>query len=518
MISARFFMFVYIALIITIVVVGALLVVLIRWRFTSYRYALELDKEHQRIADAIGEQRITRLQNETLIEEIRERNKIEAKLSHVAFHDALTGLPNRPNLIGHLVKALGRKHVRGKSVSVILYIGLDHFKTVNELMGRQMGDLLLTKISHHLKNYIGKDGMLARVGGDEFILLLVNLQNLDQAHRLTQRVLNTIEDPIDLNGMHFPVSASIGLCELSANYGQAEDIIRAANTAMDYAKREGGARYSSYSVSMSNDVLAILQKKIQLKMAIEKNEFELYYQPIVNIDDGSIYGMEALIRWNHPIRGLVGPGDFIELAEETGYIVAIGEWVLRQACFDFRAIRQIYRDSLIVSVNISSRQLIEAKFVWVLSTLIQEYNINPRFLQLEITESIFLENAERMGEIFREIRDLGVRIAFDDFGTGYSSLSYIEKYPINTLKIDQAFVQKMHKSSANAEIVRFVINLAHATGMNVSAEGIENIEQANALLAYGCKIAQGYLYSRPVCLKEMIAMLGSRINFQRDAI
>lgn len=512
-----FFVSTYLVLMLFLIAACIFATLFMSRRLAFHASSAQVDEEQQRIMDAMSEQRVMRIQNEALIEEIRERKKVEARLSHTAFHDALTGLPNRISLLDLLGKVLERKLGRDRFFAIALYIGIDHFKAVNDLMGRQMGDLFLIEMGQRLKRYARNGDILARMGGDEFALLLVNVQSMEQATRLAQRILSTIEDPIDFEGMRFPVTASIGLCEVTNSHGKAEDVIRDADTAMHYAKREGGARSILYSASMSDDVLATLQKKLQLKTAIERNEFVLHYQPIVNIRDGSVYGMEALIRWGHPIRGLVGPGEFIELAEETGYIVAIGAWVLRQACFDIRAIRQVFKDDLVVSVNVSSRQLNEAEFVEELATLIQEYGINPRFLQLEITESIFLKNPLRTGEIFKEIRGLGVKIACDDFGTGYSSLSYIERYPINILKIDQSFVLNMHTGLANAEIVRFIINLAHATGMSVSAEGVENAEQARALLAYGCEIAQGYLYGRPVCLKDMIATLESGINFQEDA-
>lgn len=258
---------------------------------------------------------------------------------------------------------------------------------------------------------------------------------------------------------------------------------------------------------MHEKALANLQLKLQLGSAVEREEFRLSYQPIVDLQDRSIRGVEALIRWHHPERGMLSPGEFISQAEETGEIVQIGAWVLQQACKDFRRMLESSRTPLHLNVNVSSRQLDEPTFLGQLMQIIEESEITPDLLQLEITESVFLKNADQTGILFREIRKLGVKIAFDDFGTGYSSLSYVDKYPIDILKIDQSFVQRMCGSTVNANIVQMVIRLAQAAGMSVSAEGVETEEQAIVLQQYGCHLAQGYLYSRPQPLDRIVTML-----------
>jgi diguanylate cyclase len=271
-----------------------------------------------------------------------------------------------------------------------------------------------------------------------------------------------------------------------------------------------GTQCVIHDKSMHESAFAASKTKLQLKVALENHEFELYYQPLIDTRDTSIYGMEALIRWNHPVRGLLNPEEFIHLAEESGLIVAIGSWALHQACSDFRLLRHSSREDLRLSVNVSSRQLDELSFMTDLLRALEESGIPPHLLQLEITESIFLKEAVRIGALFQDIRSLGVKIAFDDFGTGYSSLSYLERYPIDTLKIDQSFVQHMGKGSVNACIVQMIIRLAHAIGMSVSAEGVENFDQATSLSTYGCNLAQGYLYSRPISLNAVTAMLEKR--------
>jgi EAL domain-containing protein (putative c-di-GMP-specific phosphodiesterase class I) len=245
----------------------------------------------------------------------------------------------------------------------------------------------------------------------------------------------------------------------------------------------------------------------QLQSAIEQDEFELYYQPLVDVRDRSVYGVEALIRWNHPERGLLEPGEFVQLAEETGSIVAIGSWVLRQACMDFRQMRLSSGSDLVLSVNVSSRQLDEPSFLSDLSDILEQTGVVPQSLQLEITESIFLRDSMRVGALLQAIRAMGVKIAFDDFGTGYSSLAYLERYPADVVKIDQFFVQRIGKGCVNADILGMIVRLAQAIGMSVSAEGVENREQARVLSGFGCNIAQGYLYSRPLCLSAMTSML-----------
>lgn len=259
-------------------------------------------------------------------------------------------------------------------------------------------------------------------------------------------------------------------------------------------------------MAIDNAILDALSMNEQLESAIKHEEFELYYQPLIDVRDGSMYGVEALIRWNHPERGLLQPAEFVPVAEATGLIVPIGSWVLRQACSDFRLMGSS-NGNLLLSVNVSSLQLDEPEFLSELVDIIQETEMTPHLLQLEITEGIFLGDSLRIGVLFQAIRALGVKIAFDDFGTGYSSLSYLGTYPADVVKIDQSFVQRIGKGSGNADILKMIVRLAHAIGMSVSAEGVESPEQAAALSGFGCNIAQGYLYSRPICLSAIMAML-----------
>lgn len=461
----------------------------------------------QRMAATINEQRINRLQTEALTDEIRERQKAESRLRYLAFHDTLTKLPNRAHLMESLETVLQQARTNEKASSALLYIDIDNFKLINDMLGHRAGDLLLIEVAERLQRIAREHTSLARLQGDEFTLLIDAPRGREQIIRVAQRILSLVEEPFSLSGDLLNITASIGICEVKPSLEEAVNILRDADIAMYRAKRQGGSCYVFYESCMHDETMAALQAKKELKAAVDRCEFELYYQPLVRMRDRSVYGMEALIRWNHPKRGLVGPGAFIQLAEETGYICAIGSWVLKQACIDYQRLQESSRDPLLLSLNVSSRQLDEPGFLAFVKSVLEETKMEPRCLQLEITESVFLNDAIRIGTLFRDLRALGLRIAFDDFGTGYSSLSYLERYPIDTLKIDQSFVQGMVRSSVNLDIVRVMIEIARVTGMQVSAEGVEEPEHARVLLELGCSVCQGYLYSRPLPMAAMLDVL-----------
>lgn len=457
--------------------------------------------------ETVAKMRMTGLQNEALSEEIRERKLAEAKLKYLAFHDGLTGVRNRGYLLESLQTAMRRTQQNDGYRAAIIYMDLNGFKLVNDTSGHRIGDLLLTEVARRLKECARVQDTLARLGGDEFTLLVNGLAGMDEAYDVTQRMLAAIRIPIVLAGMTLHISASAGICEVGKTYTDPESVLRDADIAMYCAKRSGGQEWILFDPAMHENASADLLRKLQLKAAVENHEFELSYQPLVNTRDRSICGVEALIRWNHPLHGPLAPDAFIPLAEETGLIVPIGRWALHQACLDFRILQRASEQPLCLSVNVSSRQLDEASFVNDLACALRESCIAPHRLQLEITESIFLKETERVRNLFEEIRALGVKIAFDDFGTGYSSLSYLDKFPIDTLKIDQSFVQHMIDNSVNADIVKMVIRLAYAAGIKVTAEGVETVEQAALLEEYGCTLAQGFLYSRPLSLQAMTKVL-----------
>jgi diguanylate cyclase (GGDEF)-like protein len=472
-------------------------------------------REHQQLIDsALAEQKVTRLQNEALIEEIRERKKIEAELVQTAFHDSVTGLHNRAYIANRLQEKVERR--RGR-FSALLYIDIDNFKSVNDMLGHSQGDQYLIAMAGRLRNCVRAGDVLACMGGDEFVVLLERMLTQDHGMRLAQHVLNVMEQPTEVAGTTFNLTVSIGFCLLDASYSSPEAVLRDADLAMYVAKRKGGAQIAVYQPAMLTEAIAALNAKAELAMAIANNEFTLFYQPLVYIKDASIYGVEALIRWNHPGKGLMLPGLFIPLAEQTGHIVEIGNWGLRQACKEYLQLKHAASKNILLSVNISTRQLEQPSFLELLKRVIKDTDMPPRCLQLEITESILLSDPARMGALFKSIRNLGVKIAFDDFGTGYSSLSYIQRYPIDTLKIDQSFVRALNNGPVDLEIVAIMMRLAQLTSMSVSAEGIETEAEAAKLLSIGCTVAQGYLYSRPMALKESLEYLASNVDLMEMA-
>jgi diguanylate cyclase (GGDEF)-like protein len=457
--------------------------------------------------NALSRQRAARSENAAFTEQITERRRAEAELARLSARDPLTNLVNRSNLLGKLRAELIVAPSSPSSGKVLMYINLDRFRPVNDFLGYQTGDMLLKEIARRLQRWNREDNIVARLSSDEFAIFFQKIETAHQAKRMAGRILAAIEEPVNLNRIRFPITASIGICEINSRHHTPEDILRDADTAMHRAKLEGGNRPVFYDSVMYDESLSKIQTTLQLKSAIDNDEFDLYYQPFVNLKDNTIYGVEALIRWVHPKRGLLSAGEFISHAEDAGYSIAVGQWVLRRACRDFAAIREVMPGNMIMSVNVSNQQFEEASFLRELATMIESHKVDPHMLQLEIVESVFLRDAERVGALFSRIRSLGVRIALDDFGTGYSSLSYLHRFPIDTLKIDQSFIRGMQRNSLNSSIVKLLVNLAVNGGMTVLAEGVEDPEHVEVLLANGCEHAQGYLYSRPVPLDELLALL-----------
>ncbi|MDE1155959.1 MAG: EAL domain-containing protein [Acidobacteriaceae bacterium] len=467
----------------------------------------ESRQEKERLAAALESQHVTSLRNDALAAEVRERQKAEARLQHLAYHDPMTGLYNRAYLSERMQQYLQTRPVRKGAQAALLYLDLDNFKAVNDTLGHGAGDRLLVEIAARIQRCVGVESVVARMGGDEFTVLLQRVYNSDSAYRLAQRLITLIEEPLEVEGNLFTISASVGVCGVHEGYTQGDMILRDADLALYRAKRDGGSRAVIFSPSIYEEMLLSTRTKQEMKDALSNQEYEVYYQPLIDMRDNTIYGVEALIRWNHPRRGLLTPGNFIPLAEETGLVVEIGNWCLRKACEEYGHMLDHAENNLLLSVNVSTRQLESGDFVETLREVLQKSVLRASCLQLEITESILASDPVRVGALFQEIRALGVKIAFDDFGTGYSSLSYLERYPIDTLKIDQSFVQGMKGAPVNRDIVRFIVQLAHAIHTRVTAEGVETSEQQEMLLSLGCFTAQGFLYSRPVPLAATLQLL-----------
>lgn len=417
---------------------------------------------------------------------------------HAAFHDALTGLPNRALLADHLKLAIERAKRREDHLFAVLFLDLDRFKNINDSLGHTIGDQLLVAIARRVEGCLRPMDTVARLGGDEFAILLDGLEDFSQVIHVAERVQDELMKPFNLMGHEVYTSASIGIAHSTTGYDQPENILRDADIAMYRAKDNGKARYELFDTVMHTRAVALLKLENDLRRAIERQEFEVYYQPIVSLETDQIAGFEALVRWVHPERGLVSPDEFIPLAEETGLIMEIGHWVLHESCRQMRQWQLSFQRPLVLSVNLSGKQFIQPNLIGQVKDILKKTNFDPRLLRLEITESVVMENAEAAAAMLHQLRDLGAHLSIDDFGTGYSSLSYLHRFPVSTLKIDRSFIGRMGEGGENSEIVRTIMTLASNLGMEVVAEGIETEEQLSQLRALKCEYGQGYLFSRPV--------------------
>ena len=434
------------------------------------------------------------------VQDITERKRSEEALIHNAFHDALTGLPNRALFIDHLQLAIDRTHRREEQIYAVLFIDIDRFKVINDTMGHLIGDQLLVEIARRLEKCLRPGDTIARVGGDEFTVLLEELEDEPEAVSIAHRIQKELSAPLILDGHEIFNTVSVGIAPSSSGYDSPAHIMRDADTAMYRAKLMGKNRHEIFDKAMHEAAIGLLQLETDLRHGLEREEFFIQYQPIVSLDNFRLCGFEALVRWRHPERGLISPLDFIPLAEETGQIIPIGQWVLMQACKQMHRWQRRYgmEHPLFISVNLSGKQFAQSDLIEQVKKTITETRLNPRGLKLEITESVVMENIEMATQMLQQLRDLGVQLSIDDFGTGYSSLSYLHRFPIDTLKVDKSFVMEMVDNNENIEIVRTIIMLAQNLGMDVIAEGIETKEQLALLRKLKCEKGQGYYFSKPL--------------------
>src|SRR5215210_6248079 len=479
----------------------------------SARHAEEAERaraeaEHERAEQA--ERHVQELNNYITEQERISRVLEETKdhFRHAAFHDSLTGLPNRAMFTELLKAEIESSNRRDNHMFAVLFLDLDRFKNINDSLGHTHGDLLLVAFAERLERTLRPVDTLARFGGDEFAILLSGMTDSTDAVRVAQRIQDELSQPFVLDKNSAFATASIGIALSSSGYDRPEDILRDADTAMYRAKENGKARYEVFDHGMHARAVSRLQLESDLRQAIERNEVCVYYQPIISLQTGRLHGFEALVRWNHPRRGLVSPVDFIPVAEETGLIVPIGQWVLNEACAQVRQwqIDSPVHRSLSLSVNLSARQVAQPDLLERIKEALAASKLNPHCLKLEITESVVMENAEAAALMFKQLRLLGVQLSIDDFGTGYSSLSYLHRFPLNYLKIDRSFVMRLTTENDNA-IVRTISTLARNLGMEVIAEGIETDEQYQQLKMLGCEYGQGYLFSRPVDKSAVLHLL-----------
>ncbi|WP_137009946.1 EAL domain-containing protein [Aquitalea aquatilis] len=438
--------------------------------------------------------------------DITEQKKIEAELSHLATHDKLTGLANRQLLNDRIGQAIAHAHRTG-SLAATLLLDLDRFKTINDGLTHETGDSLLREIAIILSALVREGDTVARLGGDEFMVILLDLNSRDDVARLADKLLTAIRQPMKIMGYNMVVTGSLGIALYPEDGETARELIKNADVAMYRAKELGGNCFQYYAPHMNTRMLECLELEAELHQAIERKEFELFYQPQLDIPTRQIIGAEALIRWRHPIRGMVPPGAFIPLVEEAGLIIPIGDWVFESACMQLKKWAEMGRSDLVLSVNLSVRQLQQEGLAERLEQLIRIYNVNPNLLNLEVTESALMISPECATSILIALKKLGVKLSLDDFGTGYSSLNYLKRFPIDTLKIDQSFVRGISADHDDETIVRSVINLGHDLGMSVLAEGVETVLQLEFLSHLNCNEMQGYLFSPPVPIDKFNEIL-----------
>lgn len=427
----------------------------------------------------------------------RQRRQAEETVHHQAYYDLLTDLPNRIMFHDRLTLALAQAN-RYRRMLAVLFVDLDRFKTIIDTLGHAMGDRLLRGVAERLSSCLEEGDTLARLGGDEFVVLLPHIDRVFKAAKQAQKILEVLQPPFHFNEHELHITTSLGISLYPYDGHDPDTLLKNADTALYRAKEQGRNNYQLYTPAMNSRAFERLALENSLRKALERQEFLIHYQPQVDIKTGQIVGIEALVRWQHPDLGLVYPAEFIPLAEETGLIVPLGEWVLRTACAQNKAWQKAGLPPVSVAVNLSARQFQHQNLVETVARVLRETELDPPYLELEITEGIAMQNADFTIVILRGLKEMGVQIAVDDFGIGYSSLSYLKKFPLNTLKIDRSFVHDLTSDANDAAIAHAIIVLAHTLKLNVVAEGVETLEEKNFLQEHACDRLQGYLFSVPL--------------------
>ena len=443
--------------------------------------------------------------------EVKERQRFEQELRYQAMHDTLTGLPNRALLMDRLEQAIEFARRHNHSLT-LLFIDLDRFKIVNDSLGHAAGDELLRVVTQRIIPCLRSGDTFARLGGDEFVLLLPDSLPAHTFADLTSSLSRVVAKSVLVADRDVSITCSIGYSVYPQDGEDATTLLKHADAAMYGAKKDGGDRTRRYAANLSSQTMERLEVEMQLKQALHRGEFLLHYQPQIEIATGRIVGVEALVRWQHPLRGLVPPTQFIPLAEETGLIEPIGEWVLRTACAQAGSWQHVGLPTLRMAVNVSARQFHNPSLASMVAQVLAEYRLDPEQLELEITESMSMKAPEESFRILASLKELGIGIAIDDFGTGYSNLAYLRQFPVRRIKLDRAFVSELDAQSSSHAIVEAIVAMAHKLDLEVIAEGVETAVQRDQLLRYGCDELQGYWFSRPVDAKSLEALLQKQMN------
>jgi diguanylate cyclase (GGDEF)-like protein len=462
-------------------------------------------------ADARVLQSRLRVLENRIRETRRTRAAVEQRLARDVAHDPLTGLPDRTRFVDRLQRVFERARRHGSQPFAVLFLDVDRFKLVNDSLGHLAGDQLLVSISKRLADSLRPADSVARLGGDEYAVILDDVADPREATVVADRIQKSLRVPFDLNGQEVYATVSIGISHYGSEYQSADDLLRDADTAMYRAKALGRDRYAVFDQGMHEKVVTALQLENDLRRALDAKEFVVYYQPIIELAGGHIVGFEALVRWNHPRRGLALPGDFVQVAEETGLIIAIDRWVASEACRQLRAWQVQFKRNppLTMSINVSGGQFMQPDLPMQIDRTLRENGLWGSVLKLEITESVIMDKARYTGPILEHLRGLAIKLSIDDFGTGYSSLSYLRRFEIDTLKIDSSFVGKMTKDEEAAEIVRAIITLAQNLHKDLIAEGVETASQLARLREMRCTFAQGFYFSRPVTAQAATQLIAA---------
>jgi diguanylate cyclase (GGDEF)-like protein len=432
--------------------------------------------------------------------EIAEKQKVQEQLLHIACHDTLTGLPNRSWFLKKLGITLEKAKQNPNYLFAVLLVDCDRFKTINDSLGHACGDRLLISFARRLESCLNSASILSRLGGDEFIILLDKIKSIEEATDIVRQIYQEMIIPVQLEDYQVFINVSTGIVLGNKDYQQPEHILRDADTAMHEAKALGKSRYQIFDPQMHHRAISLLQLETDLRLALQCQEFLVYYQPIVSLSTGRITEFEALVRWMHPKRGLLPPAEFISVAEETEFIMSIDLIVLRQACHQLRLWQDLNLERFPpkISVNLSAKQFTQINLIDKIDEILQESNLESRYLKIEITESAIIENDRLATEIIEQLKHRQIEISLDDFGTGYSSLSYLHRFPIDKLKIDRSFISRIDEKGENLEMVRAILTFARNLGIAAIAEGVETEAQFEQLKAMGCHFAQGYYFSPPL--------------------